>query len=355
MRFKFAVKAIASLLLAGFTTASVSLYYSQKLLTTLEERSLILSRQITEQAEGIAFALKQGDFDESSQSEPLSWAARLLNQGSPERSFRVFRIDRAASAPEARKLDLKNNIFTYEKTIFPENQAGIRVEIQVGYEGLFGAKSRSSNDLYVLIVFSTLFLLAFSLSSLIFRSTEKSKAMRLLENDVNDFKDGIESGERGLVDLGRGVRNILKNAKEFAVSTQKSRDELLILKQNFQKGLNQIHSSYQLLRTKEDLVTKLEEEFSVLDGKETSGRVNELIQLMKQSRRILEQAERDVEPLSTNVDVSFSSLDKALKGLRQFDKEIDMTSKTLKKQFDTFAKVKQDSGQFINQKPNKAA
>ena len=148
MTLKGFFRFIGCLGLAAGVTTGIYLVDAEQWNLYQSRSALNWARQISAQAEGMAFSARQ-----KGEADPIGWAVNFLTQGNEPRIMKVKKVILADDEADENSQISSPKTFTYTKLFTAEDKTGIRVEIALDYVGFLGAKTRIANDLLVLAVF----------------------------------------------------------------------------------------------------------------------------------------------------------------------------------------------------------
>ena len=155
-----AIRTLLSTALAALLTGFVYFVDQTRQGVAAFELNRTLTREIASQVEGVSLGFRERGDPDSLSSAIRSMQSLVTTQASPQ--ARLIRIDRApAQKTESFRMDSVERIAELSRPVFLESSAGVRVRLRTEYPGLFGAKSRATNDATVLLVFACLFILSY--------------------------------------------------------------------------------------------------------------------------------------------------------------------------------------------------
>lgn len=314
------------------------------------------ARQIASQAEGMSVAARH-----QGQEDPMGWAIGFLGQGVEPRVMRIFKHqDLPGEAREEHRIDAEASQFIYTRIFTPEDGLGVRIQIQLDYLGVFGAKTKLANDLYL----AALFFISFALLSLATGrfvaepAAEPASTFGLLEAELSQPPAAKpDAGLRGKVlawvgrargtlnELGVHIREMVRDATQIATAAGRSQQAVAELREK-------IHAELTLLRAKvkssrrsdaasakaEVLALNLMIEAAKVgeDGSqlaEMAGELHRHILKMKQSaaeaRSELAQLEQRIEPWATDADQAIHAFEGLFKSTQKMDGSIRKTTEAL--------------------------
>jgi hypothetical protein len=172
---------------------------------------LAWARQVTSQLDTLALQAR-----EKGQSDPLGWAVSLLTQGPEPRVMRLFKLESGASmqSEENFAFDRTTGVFDYSKILQPEKGRGVRIQVQLGYMGFLGARSRASSDILLLGFFSLVYLTFFFFSVWIFGLAGERRLKTILSRWVAEAKLLLTQFGTQIRELLRGEQMLMKSATE---------------------------------------------------------------------------------------------------------------------------------------------
>ncbi|MEK7690907.1 MAG: hypothetical protein AAB425_07790 [Bdellovibrionota bacterium] len=160
-----AIRTLQSTVLATALTGFVYFVDQTRQGVTTYELNQTFAREIASQVEGVALAFRErGDLDALG-SAIRSMQYLVTSNASPH--ARLIRIDRVPLPPgETYQLNATERIAEYARPVFLELKTGVRVRLRTEYPGMFGAKSRATNDATLFLAFSCLFILCYRVMAL---------------------------------------------------------------------------------------------------------------------------------------------------------------------------------------------
>jgi hypothetical protein len=208
-----------SFVLALFITVTAYYFNTQRAIQEHTAFALQLARQTAMQVETLETKAR-----ERQESRPLDWAIQNLAVGPEQRPIQMapFKLEpQQQHEHEKYNLNPKNGIFSYYQILHPESGEGIRLHIQVGYIGLFGAESPFQNDSFLL----TLFILIISLSSHFMRFSGSSGSTQKAQPS-NQIPQWATDAQSVLMQLGIHMRDLTKQAHTLTAAAAKSKEQL---------------------------------------------------------------------------------------------------------------------------------
>lgn len=301
-----------------------------------QETALRWARQISSQAEGMAFAARM-----KNESDPIAWAVQYLAQGMEPRIMRISKLTQApGQGKETYELDPKTFVFSYSRVFLPETGQGVSIYIQMPYLGFLGARSRLAQDAMVILFF------ALTLGLVLLIQRRPAAAAQADDAALAEFREialtGIGEAKALLRQQGYQIRDLVREAQNLAVAASKSRDSLKALRDRLHGGINQARSRQRFLKELESsaqiaevlaLNLVLEASRSGAPSAPSAEELHRLIQKMKRASSGMGQAlhrlELELEPVAADADQAFHSYDEVFKSTQGMDAHIDKTRETL--------------------------
>lgn len=145
----------------------------------------------------------------------LSWAVSVYSQGEEPRISRVYKIETGAGTQSAQaesyRFDPETGVFDYSKILSPESGKGIRLQLQLGYTGFLGSRSKTVNDALTMGLFSLVYLFLFFVTVWKFGLAGEKKLKILLGR-------WFEQARVILNQFGTHVRELLRGEKVLTAS-----------------------------------------------------------------------------------------------------------------------------------------
>lgn len=250
-------------------TASVFLLDRQRSGVLDAAAALRWARQVASHAEGLAFQARTQE-----ESDPVGWAANLLNQGQEPRAVRVLKTQiEGSQAQESFFVDHANSALEYVKRLSAEDSMGIRVQVPIPYSGFLGTRSRLASDVSVLGFFALLLGLLLASWRAIAVSRGRTRDLTQNERLRSGVADWIPRAKKLLTQLGIHVREMVREARNLAESTAHSRDKVIDLREKMRAGVQDTHESVLSLKEAEQASMRIKvltlrtlEEVSKEDG-----------------------------------------------------------------------------------------
>jgi hypothetical protein len=270
--------------------------------------SLRWTRQMVTQTESLSLsAAARGERDS------LTWAARLLSEGTDSRIIFAAKaqVPTPVVEPETYFLDANTGIFDYTKIFDFLQGTGIRIRLYTTRTGLFGARTQLQNDITVAILFFMIFgLLNFRFGP---RKTEDSAEnqtsaepplMPLVLAWVGDTK-------KSLVDLGTHIRELIGSARNLTLASRESKDLVGGLRLKLHQQISVLHETRKAIPALSSLAEEVEAALS--GGKSVDAKTQKLLKKMLstliQQAETITSVEVELEPLATDADLAFNSLE----------------------------------------------
>jgi prefoldin subunit 5 len=271
--------------------------------------SLRWARQMATQAESLSLsASERGEVD------PLSWAARILSQGTDSRIIfaQKFHDPQGIStqSSERYEFDSDSGILDYTKVLFPEDSTGIRIKLYVARTGIFGAKTLFAQDLTIAALFSlflSLFLLStrkrahtFELPPPFPKELEEVIEPVAVAAAPNEWMEGFKAA---LVELGKDIREMTRSAQKLSSSAVQARAEIAAIKTQLEGAVVQSIDPDEMT----SLAKEAQALFTTADD-ETKSLLRKLLQVSLRKASEAESLKKKVEEISSRSDAAFDAL-----------------------------------------------
>jgi hypothetical protein len=264
------------------------------------------ARQMATQAETLSLsASERGEID------PLSWAARILSQGTDSRIIfaQKFRTpdDVSQQSSEHYEFDSDAGVLDYTKVLFPEDSTGIRIKLYVARTSIFGAKTLLTQDLTIAALFAV-FLSLFIFVTKVPRQIEfelpppfPKELVQVVEESPS--KDWMAGFKQALVELGKDVREMTRSAQKLSSSALTARQEIAAAKVKLEGiGIRAVDPNEMANLASEAQV------LFVTANPETKALLRKLLQVSLKKASEAEQMKKKVEEAAANTAAAFTAL-----------------------------------------------
>jgi len=231
---------IVSVVLAVMITGAVYYLNTQKAIIERSDFALRLAQQITTQTETL-----MARAHDRLESHPIEWAVQALAVGPEFKPVQMapFKINPSTIESEKYRLNNKTGVFSYLKVLNPETGEGIRIHIQVGYVGLFGAAAPWQSDFFALLVFALILALSLQLMGISRKPPQHEFEIETQEAATDASKDDLthqvsewaSEAKTVLILLGNHILNMIKEAQSLAKAAGQSREKIELLSQTSAK------------------------------------------------------------------------------------------------------------------------
>lgn len=330
---RFAHHAFSLILTAAFA-GSFYLFDQQRADYSRTYTGLQWARQIAAQAQSLVLAARQ-----SEQKDPLGWAVGFLGQGHESRLVRVSRVNSLnLSNPEPYQYSRSKGVFEYAKVLTIEDGSGIRISLNMGYQGFLGTPTKLENDLYLAVMFLFCWATVYYFSRGVFGVRDESKLKKAVLRWVSEAKSILTS-------LGNHIREMVREAQNLAVAASKSRNAVAELRERIHGGIDELRQAHKALEEAHHTsglakVTALsmmkeinrlglgDERIAEL-AQELQKQLDRMRQLAQSTRKTAKNLELKLEPMSTDADVAFHSYDDVFRSAQEMSAHIKKTTETL--------------------------
>jgi hypothetical protein len=316
MRVSKLIRITGIALIAASAVAGIHAIDAKRQQANQTTLSLRWTRQMVTQAESLALSA-----DARGENDPLTWAARVLSQGTDSRIIYASKtqLPTPVTEPENYSLDPTTGIFDYTKVFDVQDGTGIRIRLYTTRTGLFGAKTILQHDLTVaalfLLIYGFLFLATWARN---FSSTSAGPAIT----------EWVTDAKSALVELGTHIREMVRSAHQICIGSRETKNRVGLLRERIHDQLEQIH----LTAKNTSEVYELSKAVEIVLGQknslnpETVKLLKRLLALTIRQSEALTSTELLLEPLATDADLAFESLEMIGKTTDGFASEIKHTT-----------------------------
>ncbi len=335
------VQIVISLALALSVTAVVRYFDVEARWKAAEESALRVARQVASQTDGlILVGMEKGEGD------AVRWAAQVLTQGVEPRIFKVSKIQfEAGQAPlpgaSNHRLDRGALQFEYTALARQSESTGFKVAMRLEPVGFLGTRSRLEGDLTTAVFFAVFSGLFFFLTQALARKDEEGGLFKIMKL-ADTFTTQARSG---LMELGTGLRDSLRQAQALANAAGKSRVHVVSLRERVHKGLRGVQEMR--APSKELLVKGQHAETVALNlvieatrvgekGKGLGAMAEELYRHVQELRKFGASAdelsaalEQDLQPMVTDADQAYTSFEDLPKTIIQINRNVNKSMEAM--------------------------
>ncbi len=315
--------------------------------------SLRWTRQMVTQAESLALAA-----DAHGEREPVTWAARLLSQGTDSRIIFANKIQLPVPVkePETYSLDSTTGIFDYVKVFDPQSGSGIRIRLYTTRTGIFGAKTLWQHDLTIAILFFAIYGFLFALAerktaqgaSSAGSPSEETRIEPTLQPpppppplELNPLRaiiaEWAADAKKSLSNLGLQIRDLVRSAQQVSRNAHETREHVFALRSKLHQQIQTLHAQP---KTKDELSllaarvekTLLRSPNQKPVDPETQELLKQLLSASLKRAEILAQTERQLEPIATDADMAYESLQSVRVATQEFSSHITNTTQKMLEQ-----------------------
>lgn len=319
------------------------------------------ARQIVTQAEGMSLAAR-----ERGEKDPLGFAVDYLSQGAEPRMVRMTRVtpETAPDKSEVYQLNRMAGVFDYTRLFEHTDGDGIHLQIEVGFSGFLGTRTKINSDLALAIFFIGSFFVLLSTVTLIFRAlsgktTEeaalekelasptleeslaaaRSRATAASEEDAKETRLRIsvlgwaKESKTSLTTLGTNIRDLIRQAQVMSAASKGSRETTGALRDKLHAGLTEVHSARGSLKDTLALVEEAEAIFHNPMTEESAEQLHSLILRMQEAfqagERAVHQLEVSIEPWTTDADMAYAAHDGVTQATVEMAAQIQKTKEQM--------------------------
>lgn len=306
----------------------------------------LIARQLASAAEGLVLAAQQKNIP-----EPAAWAITYLAQGVEPR---LIQISKERGGSEELNTS-RAGVVDYRKPFTLTGKdagAGIRIIVTLPPSGFLGTTSDLKRDAATLAVFGLLtgiFGLFLSLRATRFARMSVEERQRRLGQLVPELREV-------LLGIGRQLRDIFGRFEELGSSANEAQENVHRARQSFHQS---IHSVRKVIRSIDDLAGHcIHAEAATLNVMAQSGRQDaasailsarlahqQMVEIRKKQealQKLLHELERRLEPVSTDLDLSFHALKGSQQTLSEVPAEIQRTGERMTAQARIFQTLNQE-------------
>ncbi len=181
------------------------------------------SRQVIDQVSSLSLHGRLENLEDS-----LSWASRLLSQGTDPRLLSVKKIKLSASNSEELKFEEPGR-FTYSQVLSPETGEGVEIQILRPYRGFLGASNRLKSDLLFGFIWAGWILLSLLMGHVMPKSAAAiPQETPASSNDKEtQIRAWLHSAKSWLIDWGAIVKNLSQDFKDLQTLVESQKKTLL--------------------------------------------------------------------------------------------------------------------------------
>jgi hypothetical protein len=313
----------ALFLLSAGITAGICKFDSARQVTNQTALGLRWARQIATQGETLTLTAS-----EKGEADPLTWAARLLTQGTDSRILFVSKFHDekfeqiSRDEVEHYNLDSNSGVFDYTKILYPQDSMGLHVQLFTARLGTFGAKTRLGQDFTIgvifLVTFGFLNLLSLVLLERFYPAPKKSEAPKpepsksvvVEKPDPSPLKalvlEWITHAKAALTDLSIHIREMTRSAQKISSAAVESRQHLASVREKMHLQLSLLHD----VTKKQDLadLAGLAEKIFKKSDSETQRLIKRLLQAALQNAEVSAALELQLENAVIDCDQAFHAL-----------------------------------------------
>ncbi|MGZ3688348.1 MAG: hypothetical protein ACXWPM_01615 [Bdellovibrionota bacterium] len=223
---------IVAFMIAGTLTALAAIWDGAATRQHDREEALALSRQIASQAEGLALQARE----RGTEADPIHWAVELLSQSPEPRVIQLsdFQGFPGGTGAEDFRLDVREHVFEYTRTLTPEDGKGIRLQLRTGYRGFLGTRHVLTNDLVIALFFAATYVLIWFAGRRYFHGLEPAESTHSRGPNIGLWLNGAKAI---LTSLGIRIRETIRQAQTIAVIAGRSRTAVNTLQATISREL----------------------------------------------------------------------------------------------------------------------
>jgi len=301
----------------------------------------IVARQLASQAEGLALAAGQKNL-----SDPLGWTIFHLSQGVEPRFFQ-FAKERVTV--EEWNLSRSGEIEVRKPLTIPgkDDGLGIRIIVQLPRTGFLGTTSSGARDFASVLIFGFL--------TLFFGFLLQLRSERFFKNAAlsrqAQVRTQLPAMKEAMLGFGQQLREIFRKFETLGNTSREASTNIEHARDTFHKS---IQATRQSLKTADELaglcISAEVSSLNVLLEKSGGGsaiytrllqqQISEVRNRCTRLQAELRALERTLEPVTTDLDVSFHAISDAQDVLRLIPDEIHVSSTRIHQQAQAFQELK---------------
>ncbi|MEN9724147.1 MAG: hypothetical protein RJB38_2133 [Pseudomonadota bacterium] len=298
----------------------------------------IIARQIASQAEGLSLGAAQRNL-----RDPVGWTLFQLSQGIEPRYVQLSRTN-GETTEGLEPSDPATVSYRKPLTIPGQSEhSGVRIHVKLPEAGFLGGTTPLSRDLRTLAVavtLATLFGLALQL-----RSTQHSRA--LLGSRQSRLGDLIPQLREVLLAVGRQLRDLFRQFEMLGSASHEALENVRRARSGFHEAIQKSRSLKKQIDHLAGLTMQAEvSALNVMLGKSSvpahvlHQQITELRAFTTKAQESVRQLEIGLEPLTTDMDLSFQALKEAQNTLKAVPDEIQKTSEKMTDQAKVFQSIR---------------
>jgi len=337
---------LGALMVAALVTTSFRLLDGWMAARNNRDYGTLIARQLASAAEGLVLAAQQKNI-----AEPAQWAITYLAQGVEPRLIQISK-DRAASE----ELDLsRSGVVEYRKPFALSGKdagAGVRIVVTLPSSGFLGTTTPLKRDLSTLAIFGLFAaLIGFALSVRSDRFAkltieERQKRIGLIVPELREV----------LLGLGRQFKELFSRFEELGSSSNEAQENIQRARTSYHQSIQSVrkviraiddlngHSLHAEASTLNVLVQSGREDVAsaVLSARLAHQQLVEIRQKQTALQKLLHELEQRLEPVATDLDLSFHALRDSENTLREVPSEIQRTGERMTAQARIFQTLRQE-------------
>ncbi|MFN7684648.1 MAG: hypothetical protein ACK5QT_04460 [Oligoflexia bacterium] len=311
------------------------------------EYGVLIARQLASAAEGLVLAAQQKNI-----SEPAHWAISYLSQGVEPR---LIQISKERTTSEELNENARPGVVEYRKPFALTGKdagTGIRILVTLPRAGFLGATTPLKRDAATFAVFVFLtgfFGLALSIRAQNYTRQQFEARQKRLGTIVPELREV-------LLAIGKQLKDIFGRFEELGNSSTEAHQNVVRARTSYHQSLQAVRKAIQAIH---DLNGHgLHVEAATLNMMVQSGRQDpdsallsarlaheQLLDMRHRQQslqKLLLELERKLEPVATDLDLSFHAMQQTEQTLREVPAEIQRTGERMTAQARIFQTIRQE-------------
>ncbi len=336
----------AALLAAALATGAIRLADSSMSERNNRDYGTLIARQLASAAEGLVLAAQQKNIP-----NPAHWAITYLAQGVEPR---LIQISKEQAGSE--QLDTSRpGVVDYRKPLsLPggDPESGIRILVTLPSAGFLGTTTPLKRDMATLAVVAVLTSLFGVLLSL--RATRHARDS--IEERQQRLGAILPELRDVLLGIGRQLKDLFSRFEELGSSSSEAQSNVARARATHHQGLRSVrkviqaidelngHSLHVEASTLNVLVHSGRQDTAstVMSARLAHQQLVEMRQRQQKLQELLHELELRLEPLATDLDLSYHALQQSAQTLREVPAEIQRTGERMTAQARIFQAIRQE-------------
>jgi len=289
---------------AAGITAGVQEFDRIRANARLSDFGLHTARQIAAQAEGLVLNAKV-----RAEKDPIHWAVKFLAQGVEPRTIQISKHRGQVGVPSESYVFLPDGWFDYTKVSQPENGAGIRVRLNLGYRGFLDSRTTFGNDISVAMFFG---LLWFALQGIVgivgFSRFSRSQEAAAVPVPTPSEPDWTARSESLVLQLATRFLDLLRVTTDFKKAALTPIGQRSDARREVHADLHRLRQARRAMKLSEKALLAAEEALAQPGGAEDPEKIRKWLSATRtlggQVEASLREMEIGLEPRATDLDLA---------------------------------------------------